>query len=176
MSTQVNFSNSVNLTTKVEYSKNEDSSPEFHYNKSTFSNFAKIVIPTLICLSRPVIQKLDETQQLNNLVNYGQENIQSLTLGSYFNAQYETSAINMTEKRQTIENTKDIEYISKTIDEIKDVLKTLPRKVDIENLELKIDAAIKQNTINNYKLIAGVVFTSIIAPLALLIIQHFLFE
>jgi len=176
MSYQVNYNYSINSTVTPDYSEVEIAKINNSFNKSSFSSFAKIVIPALICLTRPVLQRIEDLQNFSNQTYYGQENTQTHALGLYFSSQNETGAINMTETRQTIENTKDIEYISKTLDEIKDVLKTLPRKVDIENLELKIDVAIKNNTINNYKLIAGVLFTSIIAPLALLIIQHYFFN
>lgn len=175
MSYQVNLNYTVNPTINTEYTKVELVKPEFHFNKTTLNNVAKIIIPTLICLTRPVLQRLEDAHQVNSRLTFGQKNIQSLALGSYFNMQYEMSAINMTETQQTIENTKEIEFIYRTLSGIDKKIDNLATKADLEKLTLTMKVDKNQKIIDRLILIGGIAFTAIVAPIIVLVVQFYFF-
>ena len=174
MSYQVNYNYSINSTVTPDYSEADITKINNSFNKSSFSSFAKIVIPALICLTRPVLQRVEDLQNISNQTYYGQENTQTHALGLYSSSQYEIGAINMTETKQTIENTKEIEFIYRTLGQIDKKIDNLATKDDLEKLSLTMKVDRNQKIIDRIILICGIVFTAIIAPIIVLVVQHYL--
>ena len=131
---------------------------------------ALITFPILINSVNPayykhIIKRNTPLYSGTSLIQTGDFNV-----GTYIDKNLETRVIDLSDTKQTIENTKDIEHIMKSLERIEKNIALLPTKSDIEGVKTDVKYQIehKVNKVLLYLLgVAGLVALDVILPIIL---------